>query len=189
MKVIHLYTTYKQYKDFYEKYNTQRLYKGLKIFSGESSKRNLFFNPINEIFDSELETNYKIFKNKNNDLKIKFKTNSNTLYRLDLFLKEEKGKELSYHIAFSLCDSKINNYNDLTDKNEMIEILNRIKFIINDLKNENILKINYFCIGATELLSKNSIYEYFLKIVLSDNSFDKLQTKLYNEGWGLYFKI
>lgn len=72
----------------------------------------------------------------------------------------------------------------------MIEILNRIRFIMKDLNIKNKLKIIYFCVGANEISDKkNDIYEYFLKIVFGDNNFKKLETDLYNLKWGLYFKI
>jgi len=144
----------------------------------------------NEIFDSEIKTEYTIYDNKNN-LTIKFLTNSNTEYRLDLFLKNEKEKGLVYHIGFSTWEVSKEEYNIVKiEKYEMIEILNRIKFIIKDLIRKNKLKVNYFCVGASEISDKkNDIYEYFLKIVLGNNNFQKLETDLYSPNWGLYFKI
>jgi hypothetical protein len=83
---------------------------------------------------------------------------------------------------------RIEDYDKLTNKNEMIEILNRIHFIIKDLLYKNII-INSFCIGGTDLESKNNIYYYFLKIMVGENGFSKKDTKYYDSGWGLYFKI
>jgi hypothetical protein len=191
MKAIHLYTTYNQFKTFYNENKTERLDKGIKIYSGGSKRiiiKNIKEHNVNEIFDSSLESDYILFKN-NDDLEIKFKTYSNNKYRLDLFSYNEFNKNI-YHLGFSLWEATLLNYDMLkTNKYEIIEILNRIKYIIKNLKNNNKLKTNDFCIGSTELIKKNKIYKYFLKVVLSENSFEKLKTNLYDEGWGLYFKI
>lgn len=58
---------------------------------------------------------------------------------------------------------------------------------ISEVKNDTLS--NYFCIGGIEIKSKNNIYEYFLKVVVGENGFEKLDTDLYDNKWGLYFKI
>lgn len=187
----YLETTYEQYQNFITFEKSERLSKNLKIFAKDLSKINIFSKTkINEIFDSEIKTKYNIHKDNYNNLSIYFKTNSNTEYRLDLIKYNEEDKGIVYHIGFSLWNVEINDYDVLTEKHEMIEILNRIKYIINDIIINNLLERNYFCIGADVLLKKkNDIYQYFLKIVLGKNKFKKLQTKLYDSNWGLYFEL
>ena len=52
----------------------------------------------------------------------------------------------------------------------MLEILNRIRYIIEDLvKSEDV--VNNFCIGDSILDSKNNIYEYFLKMVIGEDKY------------------
>jgi hypothetical protein len=80
-------------------------------------------------------------------------------------------------------------YNKPTGKNEMIELLNRLHFILKDLVSKNIIN-NNFCIGGTELIEKNNIYEFFLKVIVGDGGFEKINTNVYPKvGWGLYFSI
>ena len=77
-------------------------------------------------------------------------------------------------------------YESPTNKGEIIEILNRLNYIIRDLVKHGME--NSFCIGGTEIQKKNDIYEYFLKVIGCD--FDKRNTSVYpKSGWGLYFKI
>jgi len=184
MRYIH--TKLEDYNKFIKENGTNRLSKNLKI---HTSSKNLLlkslFN-VNEMFDRILKTDYII--KPNTKYLILFKTNKNNEYRLDVVPKYENDKGLVNHIAFT--DSKVNkieDYDVLLDKNEMIEILNRISYIINDLVIKNIIN-NYFCIGGTNLESKNKIYEYLLKVVVDQNGFTKETTNLYDAGWGLYFK-
>jgi hypothetical protein len=70
----------------------------------------------------------------------------------------------------------------------MIELLNRLHFILKDLVSKNIIN-NNFCIGGTELI-ENNIYEFFLKVIVGDGGFEKINTNVYSKvGWGLYFSI
>lgn len=178
----YLYTKIEHYRLFFEKYNTDRLEKNLKLYT--NSKTNL----LNEIFNNPIKTEYDIFYDENN-IKIIFITKSKTEYRLDIFPIDEKNKGLVNHISFSLSDSKLDDeYEKLTNKNEMLDILNRIHYIIIDIVSKNIVN-NYFCIGGKEIKEKNKIYEYFLKIVVGDKGFDKLETDIYNTKWGLYFEV
>lgn len=180
----YLYTRQEHYKMFIEKYNTDRLEKGLKIYT--TSKSGL----LNEMFNQPIETEYEIFNIKN-DIKIIFKSKSDSEYRLDIFPIKEIDKGFVNHISFTLSDRSIldeDEYEKPTNKNEMIEILNRIHFIILDIVSKNIVS-NYFCIGGTEIKEKNKIYEYFLKIIVGESGFDKLCTIIYKTKWGLYFKV
>ena len=68
--------------------------------------------------------------------------------------------------------------------------MNRIHFILKDIIDKNYINNNLFCIGGTEIESKNNIYEYSLKVIVGNNGFDKLKTSVYPKtGWGLYFSI
>lgn len=202
----YLYTKYKHYQLFVENNKSNRLSKNLKIIPSESKISSLLkktYNyPLNEeIFDKPIYTNYEIINIKDNFKKIIFKTNSNTKYRLDIFIIEEKKLSIN-HISFSVNNEVYDTiptnevdfkkyedeYEKLTDKNEIYEILNRIRFILSDMVDNKIIN-NNFCIGGAKLELKNTIYEYFLKVVVGDNGFEKLYTEVYPTGWGLYFKI
>ena len=195
----YLYTKSDHYKKFVETNYTNRLHKGLKIWTTGSKNQLL---KINEIFEAPLETEYIIHNHTNGGFKIIFKTKSETEYRLDIFLIKEFNKIIN-HISFTINDSIFdtipNNENDyksinyeydkLTNKGEMVEILNRIHFILVDLVSNKKIN-NEFCIGGTEIIEKNNIYEYFLKVVVGEDGFEKKKTDAYpNIGWGLYFKI
>ena len=203
----YIYTKTEHYRMFYEKNKTNRLSKFVKILP-ESEKMNLFkitsgYKTNEEIFNNSIETKYNIEKLKENLFKITFETNSNTKYRLDIHVIDEVNGIVN-HIAFTEYDSKYDiipnnskdfneyeeSYNKPTNRNEMIELMNRIHFILKDIIDRNYINNNLFCIGGTEIESKNNIYEYSLKVIVGKNGFDKLKTNIYpNVGWGLYFSI
>ena len=120
-----------------------------------------YIKPINELFKSSITTDYYV-KNNEDFKTCYFTKKSGNNYRLDLYEVDEPNIGLVNHISFTLADVK--NYEDetytnLTNKGEMLEILNRIRYIIEDLvKSEDV--VNYFCIGDSILDSKNNIYEY-----------------------------
>lgn len=185
----YLYTRNDHYRLFMEKNNNERLKKNLKIIP--STK----FNKVFEVFDRIIDTEYKVINKIIDNKKLKkciFKTTSGNNYRLDLLLDYEANCGWTNHISFTTND--ISNYNDenyenLTDKNEMIEILNRIKFIIKDLLENGELEHNNFCVGGAELEQKNNIYKNFLRIVVGDSGFDKVDIDGYSTGWVLVFKV
>jgi hypothetical protein len=94
------------------------------------------------------------------------------------------------HISFTTANLEYNDirYEDETYYYETVELLNRIRFILTDLVSKNEID-NYFCIGGTDLEKKNSIYRNFLKAVVGEGGFEKMDTDLYTTGWGLFFKI
>lgn len=169
-----------QYKDFVENQGSNRLSKNLKLIT--DSKKGLLekFGLVNELFDSEIKTIYSIEQKEKYTSYVFYSTSQNK-YRLDIFPIDEKDKGLVYHIAFTLYDRNMLDYENPTNKQEMVEILGRIKFILKDINLHG-----RFCIGGTELQQKNNIYEYFLQIIV-DNKIQKLTTKIYEVGWGLYF--
>ena len=202
----YLYTKSEHYKKFYEKNKTNRLSKSVKILP-ETDKMNLFkktsgFKVNEEIFNNPIETDYNINRIRENFLRIEFKTKSESSYRLDIHIIDEVNGIVN-HISFTEYDIKYDNipnnikdfdeyeesYNKPTERNEMIELMNRIHFILNDLVFTNNIS-NKFCIGGTEIESKNKIYEYSLKIIIGNDGFEKLKTDIYpKSGWGLYFSI
>jgi len=202
----YLYTKTSHYKKYFEKNKTDRISKNVKILP-ESDKINLFKSTsgleINEeIFNKSIKTKYTISKIRENFLKIKFETNSKTKYRLDIHTINEVNGIIN-HISFTEdndvydnipnlekdFDDYEENYNKPTGKHEMIELMNRIHFILNEMVNNDYIN-NSFCIGETEIEGKNKIYEYSLKIIVGESGFNKLKTNVYPKvGWGLYFSI
>ena len=162
--------TYEQYKTF----NSYKLDKITRVSTGSK-----LITKMNEIYQEKLKTNYTTEIRKSptyegDDYIIRFKTNSNVDYRLDL-LKHEDDKvnyENMYSVLFSLeknnhYSSSIYDYEELTDKNEMIEILSRIGYIIQDWLN-NTNKCITFVLGKSDIEKKNNIYKYFIKICFPD---------------------
>ena len=150
-----------------------------------------------------METDYKLLKIKDNFIKVLFQSKSNINYRLDIHTIVEKNGIVN-HISFTEDDIKYDiipdkqsdfeqyeiDYNRLTGKNEMIELMNRIHYILSNLLSNDDLSNNSFCIGGTELIEKNNIYEYLLKVIVGDGGFKKINTDIYSKvGWGLYFSI
>jgi hypothetical protein len=203
----YLYTKTEHYKLFVKENKNNRLSKDIKILP-ESDKMSLFKISLNsnlneEIYDKPLETDYKLLKIKDNFIKVLFQSKSNINYRLDIHTIVEKNGIVN-HISFTEDDIKYDiipdkqsdfeqyeiDYNRLTGKNEMIELMNRIHYILSNLLSNDDLSNNSFCIGGTELIEKNNIYEYLLKVIVGDGGFEKINTDIYSKvGWGLYFSI
>ena len=156
-----------------------------------------------EIYDKPTETDYNIVKLNDNFIKILFSSKSNTNYRLDIHTISEKNGVVN-HISFTEDNTKYDtipdnqsdfdkyeiDYNKPTGKNEMIELMNRIHYILFNLLNSSVLTNDLFCIGGTELEEKNNIYEYMLKIIVGNDGFKKINTDIYSKsGWGLYFSV
>lgn len=204
--VNYIYTKSEHYKMFYEKNKTNRLSKTVKLLP-ETDKMNLFkktseFKFCEEIFNNPIETDYNISKIRENFIRIDFMTKSKSYYRLDIHVINEINGIVN-HISFTKYDTKYDiipdnikdfdeyeeSYNRPTERYEMIELMNRIHFILNDMVVKSHIS-NKFCIGGTEIESKNKIYEYSLKIIVGDGGFEKLKTDIYpRSGWGLYFSI
>lgn len=202
----YLQTKTEHYKKFIRENKSDRLCKGLKILP-ENSKSNLLklifdYNvSINEeIFETPIETKYTTTKG-DKHIKINFHTNSDTEYRIDIYQIEES-IGLVNHISFTEDSDRFDkipeneveyrslesDYHKPTNRHEMTELLRRMNFILRDLVKNGIS--NLFCIGGTEIFQKNNIYEYFLKVVVGEDGFKKLNTDVYpDSGWGLYFKI
>lgn len=182
----YLYVKYENYIDFVNIFKTNRLAKNLKIMTNTKGEL------IKEIFRSPIKTQYNI-ENISKNLKISFFSNKNFKYRLDIFriIEENKSKNYINHLAFSDYENDIyddEKYEELVGRNEMIEVLDRIHFILKDLVSKKIIN-NHFCIGGTKLDEKNRIYKYMLKVIVGENGFTKQKTEIYKTKFGLYFKI
>jgi len=182
-RVQHIKVNFDDYVKYYEKYKHDRLGKWIKIYPKDGKNKMLKniggFIIEEEIFNG-IETEYEIVKN-NEDYKIKFQTKTNTEYRFDLF--KEPNKNI-YHLGFSLFNTDLSNYNDLTNKYESLEVFNRIIWILKDI--QKILKKDYeYCIGF-DLEKKNSIYEYMMRYV---TNWERRETTEYPIGWAIYFKL
>ena len=202
----YLYTKLEHYRIFVTENKTDRICKGCKVIPN-SGKYHLILRSLGssikeEIFNKSIQTSYQIVNIGSAFTKLLFSSNSNTKYRIDVHLVNEVNG-LVNHIAFTENDDKFdtlpnNNidndtyekeYHKSTNRGEMIEIMNRIHYILHDLVDKNIIS-NSFCIGGTGLKEKDNIYDYFLEVIVGKDGFKKLSTNVYPKiGWGLYFKI
>lgn len=180
MNYIHL--NFKHYSDFIESNKSDRLCKNLKLFT--KSKRLL------EVFDGDIETEYEIITNNKRESLITFKSISGEKYRIDIYKVFENIGTVN-HISFSTFDKDLDDsdYEEPTNKNEVYDVLNRIKFILNDMIKCVELESRKFCIGGTKFTSKNLIYKYILTKIVGESGVMKRETPLYETGWGLYFMI
>lgn len=166
---------------YQEKYNTYYLDKkrNYSIWSPAKSFVLNGFKPVNEMFDG-IKTKY-IITNTNDDFQIVFISNSNNEYKFDL--KKEPNTNI-YHLSFSLKDRDDKEYEDLTNLNESKEVFAKLSYILQDLNKK--LNVDEYCIGATGNIKKDRIYEYMMKFV---SNWEKRETKIYELGWALYFKL
>jgi hypothetical protein len=183
----HNYILVKQndFINYEKKYGHTRLDKWNRLFYPSKNKmlREVAGFIINEeIFDGEL-TNYDIKQN-GYDYLINFKTNSGVEYRFDLSKEPNIDKNI-YHLSFSLFNIEQDNYNNLTQKKESFEVLNRLIWILKDVV--KLLPIDYeFCIGLSEDERRNSIYSYMMRGI---TNWERRDTIHYDTGWGIYFKL
>lgn len=170
------------YKRYIDRYGTNKLDKNNEIYTHGSFPPKFYrekYNINEEIFNGT-PCDYEINKN-SNTINIKFTSKLNNNYRLDLF--KEPNVNI-WHIGFSEMDSDIYNpeqYHELTNKNESIDVLSRLVWILKDIN----LNVEY-CIGATGDLKKDKVYEYMMRFV---SNWEKKETNLYPLGWAIYFNI
>ena len=164
--------------EYQKKYETYYLDKKYKYRLHCNSKNNLF--NVNEMFDG-IETEFK-YSNESIDKKfcVIFNTNSGIKYRFDFIEKEQN----IYHLAFTLDDRDVQNYDEVTDLDESKEVFGRLAYILKKISNDR--NIDEFCIGATGDIKKDKIYKYMMSYV---KTWEKRVTDLYDLGWGLYFTI
>ena len=162
---------------YLENNKTDRLDNNNVIWSQSKSIliSNLF---LEKAFDG-IETNYSLHKNQGGYLII-FNSKSNSEYRFDLM----RDNQNIYHLGFSLSDSDISDYEELTDKGESMDVFNRLIWILRDVSRvENIKK---FFIGSTNSEKKNRIYQYLMRYI---SKWEKRESDQYESGWGIYFEL
>ena len=177
---MNILVKFEDYISYVEKYDTTYLDKKNKYRIWCKTKDFILngFNSVNEEIFNGTRTEYNSEK-KEEDYLVTFKTKSGQEYRLDLM--REPNTEI-YHIALTLNNRNIDNYEKLTDLDESIEVFSRLSWILRDLK----LDVDEYCIGATGDKKKDSIYEYMMRFV---KSWEKRNCNNYKLGWALYFKI
>jgi hypothetical protein len=180
------------YKKYYESYNSYKIDNNSYI---QCTKFEKMFK-LNEIFDRKLETEYTIHKQINNitgfeDIYYLFKTKSNTEYRLDLIPIEDNTIIYPKFISVSFSLSKNNpidstpiDYDKLTDKNEMMELMSRILYLMDIFEKD--YGNNIFMIGYSDNNKKMNIYEYLIRIVFKDYRLEKIKTDIFPGGYSLF---
>lgn len=165
------------YIKYQQKHNTNKLDDNNIIYS--HGGRPNFIKVNEELFEGR-ECDYEIIKDDGDIILIKFKSTSNTSYRIDLM--KEPNSDI-WHIGFSLYENDISDskYELETDKNESIDVLSRIVWILKDL-NRNV----EYCIGSTGNEFKDNIYKYMMRFV---SNWEKRDTKEYKSGWAIYFRL
>jgi hypothetical protein len=133
---------------------------------------------INEIFDTEYDNvDYKISKYPHPEYKNEFNyvyhftSKNGNSYRLDFVTLMENNQNLVntflhdkkfISVGYSLSDSTDKNYDDLTDLKEQYDLLNRIKFLINEFK-KNIDENIYIFMFGKPSDKKYTMYKYILE--------------------------
>ena len=171
------------YKKYLNKYGTDKIDNSIRIYSSPSFPPKFIREKIGineEIFEG-IPNEYKVEISNTEQVLVKFISKSNSEYRLDL-LKEPNND--IWHIGFSEYKNEIDNINDYerqTLKNESIDVVSKIIWILKDLN----MNVEY-CIGFTTDSRKNNLYEYIMRFV---SNWEKKVTNQYDLGWAFYFKI
>lgn len=168
------------YSEFIKENNNDRLSKNEKIEQPGSGVP--IYLKIDEIFNSKVvELDYKkeIYKHPKykgeENITYFFKSKSEVDYRLDLVILSEENINLKdvrlynkkfISISFSLSDSNNFNYDDVTNLNEIYDLMSKIKFLID--KNEYMLGKDYVFMFGKPIDKKIKMYEYFIKICFPD---------------------
>ena len=184
MKFTYLYVTLESYNDYITKYGSNRLDKWIKILppSSKSFVLNNYSDYILEAFEG-IETSYE-FSEVDRGYLIIFKCKSGYEYRFDIF-KEPNTKIYDLAFSDSSNDTTDDNYESLTQRNESIELLSGLVWILKDIDSK--LDVSEWCIGSTNLQSKDNMYEYLMKFA---KKWDKRYTNKYPPlNWALYFTI
>jgi hypothetical protein len=180
----YLYVTLESYNKYINEFGTNRLDKWIKILPPPSKSfiLNNYNDFILEAFEG-IETEYELSEVESGYLII-FKCKSGYEYRFDI-IKEPNTK--IYDLAFSDSSNNMDDvsYENLTDRNESKELLSRLVWILKDVDVK--LDVDEWCIGATNLESKNNIYQYLMKFT---SYWEKRTTSKYPpSNWALYFTL
>jgi hypothetical protein len=134
---------------------------------------------LNEIFSTPKKTLYSLYQNYSNIFKDKlnytatFNTDSGEEYILNLIYVEDLNSpfpnEPMYNISFTIKNQydllDYLKYENETNKDELLEIISRLIFIITDI--DNLIKNKYpniiYIIGETDNLQKINIYRNIIK--------------------------
>ena len=180
MKHKYIKVRLEDYNNYIKENSHNRLDRWNRIEPNISSLPN-FIKMNEEILDGK-ETNYSVSIG-NNSYLVKFESESGNKYRFDI-LKDPN--EDVYHLAFSDSKNDISSsdYESLTSNEESIDVFSRLSWILKDVS--RVYNINSFCIGGTNDIRKNKIYEYMLRFV---SGWEKRKSNQYGLGWAIYFKI
>jgi len=157
---------------------------------------------LNNIFIKPKETVYELnkiqspFKGEYNDYKIEFKTESNNYYIMDLIchsdIKTPFPNRLIYNISFNIkkqYNLKNNDiYNMETNKDELLEIMEKSIFILNDVNTliKNKIKNPIYLICEIENIQKIDFYKNIIKNSLK-SVIEVESDYSYNNGKLCYF--
>lgn len=171
------------YKNYIDKYNSSKLDSQNEIYTVGSFPPKFYRdqNNINEEIFNGVECNYNILERSDDKIFINFSSKNNNNYRLDIL--KEPNIDI-FHIGFSEIDKSLDDieeYQTITKKNESIDVLSRLVWILKDLN----MNVEY-CIGASNNDKKDRIYEYMMRFV---SNWEKRNTDQYPLGWAIYFKI
>jgi hypothetical protein len=153
---------------------------------------------ICEIFDKEISTKFEIIKSIKysfNVITYRFNTNSNTSYDLEFFYTDVRGKETmsnntllyqhiidmkpnetynSVDLAITLTerirndDTHLDNYTTDTNKNESIEVMGRIQYLVKEFIKNN-PDINIYIIGKSTKEGKLNMYKKLFTNIFSND--------------------
>lgn len=199
MNIKYYKTSLYTYNEFLKENKTNRLSKYEKIEGSDSGT--VKYLKIDEIFNREInELDFEKEDYQHPDYKSEknttywFKTKSDTKYRLDLvILKEDNSnlKDIRLHnkkfisVSFSLADSNSEDYDTVTNKNEIYDLMSRIRYLIE--LNEFKIKSDYVFMFGKPADSKIRMYENFIKMCFPDYILIKDYTSGFpNTNFGYY---
>lgn len=168
MNFKYLYVSHYTFNEYYNKFKNNRLSKFIKITTSKYINENPLIK-LNEIFDKDYsDVKYNVVYSDDDITTLKFETNKNK-YRLDLLKMKNYCKEIEddfvYNISFTELNRDVDEYEMLTNKKEIYEILGKIGYILKDF---NKCKNHSYLIGLSNDERKNKLYDYFLRIVFNN---------------------
>jgi hypothetical protein len=171
------------YNDFLNENNTAKIDKDIKIVSDAGVNKNLKnINRIDEIFNTDYNNiKYDIEKYKSpiyhdeENITYFFDSKNGNEYRLDLVVLKENDDDLKdkrlhnkkfISVSFSIGNATELNYDDITNKNELYDVMSRLKYLIK--LNEDLILNDYVFMFGKPDDGKLKMYEYFIKICFPD---------------------
>ena len=182
--MIYYKTTLYTYNEFLKENNTDRLSKNEKIKSPGAGLSKYISNieKIDEIFDSKLDKldfkeevyDHPVYEGEKNTTYF-FKSKRGNEYRLDLVILMESNSNLKDNrlhnkkfisVSFSISDATDDNYDDVTNKNELYDVMSRIRYLIK--LNEYRINNGYVFMFGKPDEEKINMYSMFIKICFPD---------------------